>query len=298
MACENCIGDCDEDCLGIACEPKPDEPAFHYCNVCHRPDWTITATNGLNSIINACSCNDSQFFQFQGSTSINLSGPITFLDSIIIWGHNITDGSIQTSPFPLNQENPDNEGQPVDIGVFNDGSCTDALICPIQVNFEDVPPDGISDLTIDIVSNTDDVICIQQLFVGKKFFLPCDRLPATFNNPHDGSDYELDIKTSRCGRLSQTLEHVPVPLELELECVSREWLDEEWRPLLRYMRRYGVLFQHSRNNSPKDIFSGWIPRKGGESVFDPDTCTYSVSLSAEGYTTQDQLIKRFVKSAA
>jgi hypothetical protein len=87
--------------------------------------------------------------------------------------------------------------------------------------------------------------------------------------------------------LSQELNHVEVPLDVEIEGVTAEWLKKVWRPYLRWAQKYGVLFQHSRNNCPDDLFVGRLtgPAAGSDYV---SNCEHKVRLIAKGFVTQPQ----------
>ena len=281
LDCDLC---CDEEDYLCA---NPDAPLFHWCNVCHRDDWELTATNSITSIYNACECNPGQSFQFQGSTQIVATGPLEYITSIIICGHNITDGSVST--FPVSSD--DNV---TGIGLHSQGPCLDAITKPVILSLTGLPDEGVGQVTIDLTSNTDDIICINELFIGRKFFLPDDMLPSDYEYIHDGCDYESEVKNSECGQvLSRTLKQSPVDMSLTIDCLSHEWIKENWRPLIAYMKRYGVLFQPSRNNCPDDLFKGWIEGTVGGSTYNDD-CSNSVTLNAKGFISQPQVVKKFV----
>lgn len=284
--CSDSLSCCDED---YCCEP--DMPALFWNNLCTCPDWTMEAPaiEG-SSVYNVCSCNPGQQWCFEGSATIVLSGPQRVVDTLIIWGHNLTDGTVTVSPLTTI------DGNSVSVGVIDDGACIGGYTTPVVMNFTDpAEPEGqpqvndllVTDLTVTITSNTGGIVCIDQLFLGQKVFFPDDGMPETFQNPHDGTDYELEVKSSSCGPLSRSLKHVPVDLSVEIDCVDDRWLKEVWRPYLRYAEKHGVLFQHSRNNCPNDVFNGTLKGPVGPSSYN-SLNRYTVTLEAEGYVTQDQ----------
>jgi hypothetical protein len=198
---------------------------------------------------------------------------------MVIWGHNITDGSVVTAPLaPFG-------GGATGIGVVNDGACMDGYTQPVVINFDQVS-DNITNFTATITSNGDGPVCIDRVFIGRKLFLPDDRLPLSFINPHDGDDYELEVKESACGILSRSVKHTACDWSLEI-CADDEYLCNVWRPFLRYARRHGFFFQWSRNRKPNDIINAWLVGKQAGSVAD-EFGTSTVSLNARGFITQPQ----------
>lgn len=265
-----------------------DAPLIHWNNICACPDWTLDA-NAVqgSSIYNACSCSAGQKWCFEGSATITATSPNgMFIDSMVIWGHNMVDGSVTTS-LSL--------GETTGIGVVTDDACIEGYTQPTILSFSsgivnegDVDQrENVTNFTATITNNSGGLTCIEHIFIGQKLFLPEDALLESFENPHDGSDMELETITNDCGPLSRTLKRVPVPLNVDIECVDLGWIKEVWRPYIRYAQRHGVLFQHSRNNCPQDIFYGWIQGPIGPSRYSYDD-GYSVTLSAEGFITQPQ----------
>lgn len=280
------LGDGDPCCETVCCEP--DRPLFFWNSLFSCPGWTAEAPaiEG-SSIYNASTCSPGQPWCFEGPTAtIIFSGPAQFVSSLVIWGHNITDGEVSTSPLMTSS------GEPTTIGVTGDAACIEGYTTPVVIGFTDVPDEGITELAVTITSNTPGPICIDQIFVGNKFFLPEDKLPLSFQNPHNGSDMELEFKESSCGILSRSLKRTPVEMSIELECLSDEWVKDQWRPFLRYAQRHGLLMQWSRNRCPQDVFNGWIEGPYGPSRYDEEG-TQSVTLTARGYVTQPQA-KTFV----
>ena len=265
-----------------------DQPVLYWNNICSCPTWTLEADSiAGSSIYNACSCSAGQKWCFEGSATITATSTEgMFIDSMIIWGHDMTDGSVITSL---------SEGRETSIGVVSDDACIDGYTQPVILSFgsgrtnedDEDQREGVTSFTATITNNTGGPVCIQNIFIGEKLLLPEDALPEDFQNPHDGSDMQLDVEVGVCGPLSQTLKHVAVPLSLTFECVDLGWIKDVWRPYIRYAQRHGVMFQWSRNNCPQDIYWGWIEGPVQASTYTEDD-GYSVTLEAEGFTTQPQ----------
>lgn len=280
-ACNNTLDDClpcEED---ICCDE--DEPALFWNNLFNCSGWTVTgdAAEG-SSVYNAASCNAGQKLCFNGSTTLTFSGPPTKVDALIIWGHNISDGLITVSPLTTVS------GSSVSLGIINDGACIGGYTAPVIVNFTDTGAGlVVTDFTLTIEANSGGLVCIEQIFIGEQVFLPDDRLPATFLNPHDGTDIQTVALESNCGNLGFELERVAIPLELSIPCANRDWLIRVWRPFIRYAQRHGFYFQHSRNLQPTDVFYGWI-----DGVVPPSTYNEmgdnTVTLNGRGFITQNQ----------
>ena len=278
-ACNDLLSCCDVD---LCCDPHL--PVLLWNDICNCPGWTIDAPaiEG-SSIYNACGCNIGQKWCFEGSATIVASGPAQFIDVMVVWGHNITDGSISTSPLaPFG-------GGPTGVGVINDGACIEGYTQPVVINFDQVNA-PITDFTATITAAGPGPTCIDKIFIGRKMFLPDDRLPISFVNPHDGDDYELEVKETDCGILSQSIKQVPCDWSLEI-CADDEWMCEEWRPFLRYARRHGFMFQWSRNRKPNDIINAWISGKQQGSTSN-EFGESTVTLNARGFITQPQ-VKQF-----
>lgn len=273
--CNDLIECCD---TSLCCDPHA--PLLMWNNLCVCPGWTFDAPaiEG-SSFYNACSCNPGQKWWFDGPVTITGSGPNRFIDAFVIFGHNIQNGQVITSPLVP----PD--GDPVTIGAVSDSACIEGYTMPLVMNFED--SGEVTNISITITPNGPGPFCIDQIFIGQKFFLPDDKLPLNFINPHDGDDYSLEVKESECGILSRSIKHEACDFSLEI-CADDEWLCEEWRPFLRYARRHGFMFQWSRNRKPTDIISAWLVDKQqgssanefGESI---------VTLKARGYISQPQI---------
>ena len=274
--CEDFI---DFGCDVVCCDPH--KPVLFWNNLFSCPGWVFEgAASEGSSVYNAAGCNPGQMWCTDGTATLVASGPAILVDTMIIWGHNIVAGSVTTSP--LKQFG----GAPADISLVGDDACIQGYTVPIVINFADVP-ESITDFTATIASADGGPFCIDQIFIGQKLFLPDDRLPLSFQNPHNGTDYRLEVTSSECGPLSRSLIHTPVPMALDVECVSEEYMCEKWRPYLRYAQRHGVLFQWSRNRKPNDIFSGWITGPAGPSSYSSPH-EQTVTLQAEGYITQTQ----------
>jgi hypothetical protein len=275
-ACEDILACCDTE---ICCDPHM--PVLMWNNLCSCPGWTIDAPAAEgSSFYNACSCNTTSQWCFDGTATIVASGPAQFVDVMVIWGHNIADGSVTTSPLsPFG-------GGATGVGVVTDGACIPGYTQPVVINFDGVNA-AITDFTATITSADGGPVCIDQVFIGQKLFLPDDRLPLNFVNPHDGDDYELEFKEAECGGiLSQSIKHVACDWELQI-CADDDWICEYWRPFLRYARRHGFMFQWSRNRKPNDIINAWLPNKQQGSVADENNDVI-VTLNARGFITQPQ----------
>lgn len=270
--CNDLLECCDQ---SLCCDEHM--PVLMWNDVC-AGGWTLEApaVEG-SSVYNACPCNVGQKWVFEDSATIIASGDPKFIDTVVIWGHNITSGSVTTSPLvPFG-------GGPTGVGVVNDRACIDGYTQPVVINFNAVT-DSIDQLEITIQG--EGLICIDKLFIGQKLFLPDDRLPISFVNPHDGDDYEEDVKESECGLLDRSIKHTECDWSLEV-CADDAWLCEYWRPFLRYARRHGFFFQWSRNRKPNDIICARLSGKQqgstgnefGESI---------VTLNARGYISQPQ----------
>lgn len=265
-----------------------DAPLLHWNNICSCAGVTLEAPAVTgSSVYNACSCSAGQKWCFEDSATITATIPNgMFIDSMVIWGHDMTNGSVITS-LSL--------GDTTSMGVVTDDACMEGYTIPTVLSFgsgivNEGDPDqreNVTEFTATITNNNGGLTCIEHIFIGQKLFLPEDALPESFENPHDGSDVELDITTNDCGPVSRTLKRVPVPLTIEFECVDLGWIKEVWRPYIRYAQKHGVLFQHSRNNCPLDIFYGWIPGPVSASRYSYED-GYSVTLNAEGFITQPQ----------
>ena len=266
----------DMGCEEVCCEPHM--PVLLWNNIMACPDWTVSAPAVAGSnVYNAASCNPGQKWCFNGSATLVASGPAQFVDVLVIWGHNIASGGVTVSPF----------GSAADIEVVDDGACIEGYTRPVVVNFAGVNA-AVSAVTVTIQSADGGEVCIDQVFIGQKLFLPEDRLPMNFNNPHESVDYKVEFAESECGPLSRSLVHTPIPFSLDIECVSEDWACEFWRPFIRYAIRHGFMFQWSRNRKPDDIFNGWIDGPiGGGNYVTPQEKT--LTLSGRGYITQPQL---------
>lgn len=287
-ACSD-LDECDCGECSICCDTH--RPTFFYNNICHCPGWTLEApaVEG-SSIYNACSCAVGQQWCFIESATIVASGPPAYIDSVILWGHNLTSATVTTSPPEIYEFGPTN------VELYGDDSCLEAVSKPVTIKLssnkvdpEDPDPrENITDFTVTITGQPGQLICIDQIFIGERFKLPDDELPDGFVNPHNGTDYELITKESSCGPLSRALKHVPVPFEFELECMTDQWVCEEWRSFIRYAQRHGFYFQWSQDRKPEDLFYGWITNAipGSEYTFAGEQ---TVGFSAEGYITQPQV---------
>jgi len=215
---EECA-DCYDD--PICCDEH--RPVLMWNSLCACPGWEFEAPaiEG-SSFHNACSCNIGSQWCFEGSATIVASGPATFVDVMVIWGHNISDGQVTTAPLaPFG-------GGPTGIGVVNDTACIEGFTQPVIINFDQVPSEGITDFMATIESNGNGPVCIDQVFIGQKMFLPNDLLPLSFVNPHHGDDYSLETKESACGIISRSIQHEPCDWSLEI-CASDDWLCERSR---------------------------------------------------------------------
>lgn len=275
--CNDSIDCCD---YSICCDDH--RPQLLWNSLCNCPGWTFQAPAIEGSDFhNACGCTPGQRWCFEDSATIVASGPQQFVDVMVIWGHNLQNGIVTTSPLaPFG-------GGPTGVGIVNDNACIEGYSEAVVINFDQPPENGITDLEINIDSNGQGIVCIDQVFIGQKFFLPDDLLPASFVNPHDGDDYELEVKESECGILSRSTRHTPCDFSLEI-CADDDWLCEHWRPFLRYARRHGFMFQWSRNRKPNDIINAWIPNKVPGSRWQEDG-TSIITLPARGFITPPQI---------
>ncbi len=274
------------DCEDQRCS-RPHRPVFFYRDVCAL-GWTLEA-EGLDegsNIYDMCSCNMGQSIEFTGRLVIRGQGDPMLINTVMIWGHNMVDATVSTFPAgPFG-------GNPTNVGVTSDNSGLGGYLTPVIINWADAP-ESTGEFEIIIESNNDDPICINQISVGSKFFLPRDELSEGFVNPHDGLDQEAEQILSDCGPLSRFLVRKPITVPLPILDVSTKWLKTEWRPFLRYISRYGLQFQWSREQCPGDVFNGWV--KGVQQGSSFDTCdNQSITLIMEGYITQPE-VKRYVR---
>jgi len=257
-------------------------PAFIINDVCHC-GWSIDGA-GIEgtTAANVCSCAIGQPWIFNGSGSVTFSGPATLIDNLVIFGHNMESATITTTP--LTQFGG---------GAAQSGRCTD-IICdggylrPITVSFADVPEsvDSVT-VTIDATSTDGGPVCIDQIILGRKFFLPSNALLTTFINPFTGTDYEYEIKESDCGLLSRRSRRVAVPLAVEIDCINERYAFEQLRPLMRYLRNHQVVFYWSINNAPQEVFVGWLDGVQSGAVYE-DANTQMASIQARGFISQLQ----------
>ena len=278
-------------CEELCCEPH--RPLLFWNNLLNCPGWTAEAPaiEG-SSIYNTASCNPGQKWCFEDSATIIFTGPPQFVDALVIWGHNMTDGTVTVSP--LEQFGGSNT---ISTGVTNDGACMEGYTQPIIMNFadpEELPVGSpqvddriITELAVTITSNTGGPVCIDQIFIGQKFFLPDDTLPLNFQNPHTGSDYEIEFTEGSCGPLSRSLKHTPIEMSFSVECMDERYMKEKWRPFIRYAQRHGLMFQWSRNRCPQDIFNGWITGPIAPAVYN-NAHYQTATMQARGYITQPQ----------
>lgn len=276
LTCRDLLECCD---TSLCCEPHA--PMFMINDLCKCRGWTFEAPAVPGShYYNACSCNVGQRWCFDDIATVVGSGPAEFVDVMVIWGHNLQNGTVTTSLNTVDQDFT------TSIGTINDNSCLEGYSQALVINFPGAPDEGITDFEFTIDSGGQGVVCIDQILIGQKFFLEDDMLPASFVNPHDGDDYELEIKESDCGILSRSVKHTPCDFELEI-CASEEWMCEDFREFLRYARRHGFMFSWSRNRKPTDVINAWLPKKirGSTDNFDG---TVTVNLQARGFITPPQ----------
>ena len=263
---------------------------LHWRDICGC-GWEISATNtiGDTSVYNACACNGSQVWATSGTTVITATGPAQQIDTILLWGNNIKNGSIDSEPYgPL--LGFDEFGEPItgplNVGGGLDCPCLDDGDCgPIAVDFY-IPPDEPSAISsIQITIESDGPICISRMLIGQK--LPITFDPVTFQNPHLGTDFDTETKESSCGILQQECKRVEVPLRLTLPCVPIDWAYEVWRCYLLDAKRNGVWLRWSLNNYGRDLFVGRLEGRQPQPQWaDTNMCSYNLQLNAQGNITQ------------
>ena len=143
-------------------------------------------------------------------------------------------------------------------------------------------------MTIDGVTVDGGPAIISHITVGEKFFFDDDGCGIRYTNPHNGTQCEFDIKESECGVLARSTREVMVPLQLDMEYVSENWMKLRYRALLRYLCDTGqpFLFQWSRNRCEGDLYYGFLD--GVQSGSSYDGCYQNVSMSLKGYINQTQ----------
>ena len=262
------------------CECQTHNSVLLWNNVC-TCGWEFTATNTVDgsSIYNACSCAGGQSFVFNGTTTITATGPEALLiDQIFIWGHNITSALITVGP-----NGPSTN--PREVGVTRCGKCDPGGLEPIVIDLVIPPIDSITDI-VTITIESDGIICIDNLFIGRKLPITLSR---DFQNPHDGTDCTQEIKESDCGPLTIVTERVEVPMNLRMQCVPNEWVADNWRCYLKWAKKYGFYFRWSINNAERDLFFGRLDGPQPPSTFgDFNMCTKNLQLNARGYITQPE----------
>ena len=247
--------------------------------------WTIESTQEVNgtSAYGAFGNNAGGKLCFTGAVTITLSGPPAFIDTLVLYGHNMTNATITTSPLvPFG-------GGPATTGVVSDKSCLEGYTNPVIVYFNEVN-DNITELTVTITpDDPTKTVCIQQIVAGRKLLdLWPNGLPDTWQNPFLGGSREIRIREGNCGITSVTSKRKRASLSIPVECISESVYKECVMPLIRYLECPNpLLFAWSINRCPQDLFYGYLTGLVNpvsyEDGFEPIQ-----SLEFEGYIRQPQ----------
>lgn len=249
-------------------------------------EYDAPAVNGTN-IYNAMGYNPGGKWCFQGTTTINLSGPPAFIDTLVLWGHNMTDATITTSPLvPFG-------GGPATTNIVSDKSCLEGVSLPIIVYFDQVN-DSVTNLSITITpADPSQVICISHVFAGQKFFFNENwGLPEDWTNPFFGSDREVTVREGSCGPVSVTSKRKRISCSIPIDCYSDAEYKECIKPILRYAHCGNpLMFAWSINQCPTDLFYGWVD--GTNEGSSKEDCFNTNSIDLSGFITQPQ-VKDFI----
>ena len=236
----------------VCCEP--DEAAIIMCDLCAQ--GATVSGNALEGSSANLACCIGGVWQFDGTGTITFAGGGEW-DTIIVMGH-----TADTIATPLGT-----------VPGLCETECGDFYAPAV---FHGGLQTGGASITI---SGTGPQ-CVERIIVGKKLFFP-EGLSLGYSDIFAGADSEMDVKFNECGApISAMQKRSPLSLDVDIQCVSRQWAKELWSPARRYMAQHGVCFMPSVNLCPDDVFCGWLTSAVAAAA---GPFYKNISLSAQGF---------------
>lgn len=133
-----------EECLDLECdceceeEDLPHNPVTHWNNICSCPTWVVTGA-GINdtTAANTCGCAQGRPWVYNGVGNWTATGTEpAFVDSVVIWGHNLLEGCITTEPIPPTISSDGSGGNPYCFSSCYDNACIGGFTRPIVIDLQ------------------------------------------------------------------------------------------------------------------------------------------------------------------
>lgn len=273
-----------DDCL-LCCDPH--QSGFFWNNWCNCEGAMVTGRGSLSDVgnydstraINACDCAYTQSWKFRGAGTYTVTMPEQKkMDTVILWGHNLHEGSTDTLFGQVQVWGDGVQLSPTNWD-FNFASVDEDE--PVFMFFEEGYYNEIRVLVGGAVVDAEN--CVDNLFIGECLDLP-EGL-RTFANPFNGSEYDPKIKASECGPLSRSLKKTAKDMDLQIEGLCEEWLRDKWRPFICYLTKFPAYFSWSKNRFPDEVGRVWIESCAPPSEY-TDSHFSSVTLPLKIQTTQ------------
>lgn len=232
----------DED---FCCDPHL--PAVIQCDLCAF-GGTATGTGALEPSTGAEVCCVGGLFQYTGSTTITISNPNAMeIDTVIVMGQ-----TAETVITPWGTSN-----------AVCTTPCGGKITMPVVQYAPITGSEVVSSFQVTLAGGPS-VGCVERVIVGKRLNLPMG-LRVGAQDPWSGTGITHDVKMSECKRpMMATRCRNPVPLSLQVDCITEEFAKTNWRFFMQYAARHGLTFLPSINRCPQDVFVGWFntPQSG------------------------------------